>query len=203
MGKLLRVWSFVANPIFIPSLVSIWYFNYADIYDPEQARLKLYLIFILTAAIPLLIYLVLKVLKLVKSIHLSTARERIIPLILYACLLLILLRSAFEGRVHIMIYYFFVGVLAATMVATVLSFVRYKISLHMMAMGGMLGFAIAMMIILGIPINYVIIGISVAAGLTASSRLYMKAHKAHELVFGFMVGLVAQLSMATYMVEAF
>lgn len=73
----------------------------------------------------------------------------------------------------------------------------------MMAMGGMLGFAIAMMIILGIPINYVIIGISVAAGLTASSRLYMKAHKAHELVFGFMVGLVAQLSMATYMVEAF
>lgn len=202
MGKFLRAWSYIANPIFIPSLVSIWYFNYADVYDPEQARLTLYFIALLTAAIPLLIYLILKVLRLVKSIHLSTPRERIIPLVIYSILLIVLLRSVFENQIHATLYYFFLGVLAASMVAIVLSLVRYKISLHMMAMGGMLGFAISIMIVLGIPIIYLILGISIAAGLTASSRLHMKAHKGHELVFGFMVGLLAQLSMASYLVEA-
>ncbi len=202
MGRILRLWSFIANPIFIPALVSLWYFNYADFYDPEQARYKLYLITLLTAAIPLLIYLVLKILKLVRSVHLETPRERIIPLGIYAALLVILLRSVFSDFLHLSLYYFFLGVLAATVVAGVLSIVRYKISLHLMAMGGMLGFSLTMAIIAGIPLMYYIIGIIIASGLTASSRLYMKAHKGHELIFGFLVGLVAQLTMAQYYLEA-
>ncbi len=202
MGRILRLWSFIANPIFVPALVSLWYFNYADFYDPEQARYELYLITLLTAAIPLLIYLILKVLKLVRSIHLESARERVIPLGIYTALLIILLRSVFNDFSHLALYYFFLAVLAATIVAGVLSIARYKISLHLMAMGGMLGFSITLTIVAGIPMLYYILGIIIASGLTASSRLYMKAHRGHELVFGFLVGLVAQLTMAQYYLEA-
>ena len=203
MGKLLRAWSFIANPVFIPALVSLWYFNYADIFDPEKARLKLYLITILTAAIPLLLYLVLKVLKVVRSIHLSSPQERIVPLLIYSGILVILLKSVFADGQHMLLYYFFLGVLIATMVATVLSVTKYKISLHMMAMGGMIGYAIALTLISGVNLIVLIIILSIASGLTASSRLFMKAHVGHELVFGFLLGTVSQLLVTTYYVNAF
>lgn len=197
MKWLLKAWSYLVNPVFIPSVVSLWYFNYADMLIDEHAQLKMYLIFILTAAIPLLFYLVLKVLNIVSSIHLDTPKERILPLIIYSILLLIVLRGSFTDGYHVPLYYFFLGVLVATIIAIVLSFARYKLSLHMMAMGGVLGFVVSISILLALPLIYLIIGLSIAVGLTASSRLYMKAHVGHELIFGFVVGVVCQLAMLT------
>jgi hypothetical protein len=195
MKWLLKTWSYLANPVFIPSLISLWYFNYADIMGGEHARLKMYLIFILTAAIPLLFYLVLKILKVVDSIHLNTPKERILPLTIYGVLLLIVLRGSFNDGFNMALYYFFMGVLVATIIAIVLSIARYKMSLHMMAMGGALGFVICISLLMGLPLIQLIIGLSIASGLTASSRLFMKAHVGHELIFGFAVGLISQLVM--------
>lgn len=189
------------NPVFIPSVASLWYFNYANMLDGESAQLKMYLIFILTAAIPLLFYLVLKTLRVVDSIHLETPRERILPLIIYGVLVLILLRGGFSDGVHLALYYFFMGILVATVVAVVLSIARYKLSLHMMAMGGILGFAISISLLLGLPLMTLIILLSVASGLTATSRLSLKAHVGHELAFGFAVGFVCQLVMLSQLSE--
>ena len=152
MKWFLKLWSYIVNPLFIPSLVSLWYFNFNYYNDPESVQLKLYLIVILTAAIPLLVYTILKILGMVNSVHLSSTKERITPLLVYMILLVILLRGAFRDGLHLSLYYFFIGILIATLVATLMTAMRYKISLHLMATGGILGFLIMLSFIQGISL---------------------------------------------------
>jgi hypothetical protein len=200
MKLFFKLWSFVVNPLFIPSFVSLWYFNFNYFIDPESVRLKLYLIVILTAAIPLLIYTILKVFGVVQSVHLSTTRERIIPLIIYVFLLVTLLRGGFRDGFNTSLYYFFIGTLIATIVAVILTSTRYKISLHLLATGGVLGFLLMLSFLQGINLLLPIAFMGIVCGITATSRLSMKAHKGHELIFGFAVGLISQVLAFSYMV---
>ena len=201
MKLFLRLWSYTVNPLFIPSLVSLWYFNFNYYSDPESVRLKLYLILILTAAIPLLIYTMLKILGWVESIHLSRTKERILPLCIYMVLLIMLLRGAFTDGMHAALYYFFIGVLIASLVATLITTLRYKISLHLMATGGVLGFLVMLSFTQGISLLLPLAIMGIVSGLTATSRLSMKAHKGHELIFGFSLGLLSQVLAFSYFVS--
>ncbi|WP_240642157.1 hypothetical protein [Nonlabens xiamenensis] len=198
MKWFLRLWSYIVHPLFIPSVVSLWYFNYAGYTDASHIRLKVYLILILTIAIPLLIYTMLKIIGAVKSIHLQSTRERITPLIVYAILILILLRSGFKDGLHLQLYCFYLGIFVATLVSLLLTLLKYKISLHMLGMGGAFGFLITLSLMQGIPLLSIMALTAIACGLTATSRLYMKAHVGHELVFGLFLGIASQLLMASY-----
>ncbi|MGJ8683614.1 MAG: hypothetical protein ACSHWW_03260 [Nonlabens sp.] len=198
MKAFLRFWSYLANPIFIPALVSLVYFLFVSFTESEVVELKMYLILILTAVIPMLIFAILKLLGVVSSVHLPDIKDRITPLVSYAVLLLILIRSGFNDGRHAPLYYFFVGVLIATIVAVILAILKYKLSLHLMAMGGAIGFALMLHASVEIPSVFVIAILFVLAGLTATSRLSMKAHKGHELIFGFSVGLIAQVMTGVY-----
>ena len=201
MKLFLRLWSYIVNPLFIPSLVSLWYFNFNYYSDPESVRLKLYLILILTAAIPLLIYTMLKILGWVESIHLSRTKERILPLCIYMVLLIMLLRGAFTDGMHAALYYFFIGVLIASLVATLITTLRYKISLHLMATGGVLGFLVMLSFTQGISLLLPLAIMGIVSGLTATSRLSMQAHKGHEFIFGFSLGLLSQVLAFSYFVS--
>jgi len=198
MKAFLRLWSYLANPLFIPSLVSLWYFLYVSFTDGAVIELKMYLILILTAFIPLLIFAILKLLGVVQTIHLPNIKERLTPLAAYSILLLILIRGGFKDGFDTPLYYFFIGVLIATIVAFIMAFIKYKISLHMMAMGGTIGFSLMLHASITAPSIIIIAILFILAGLTATSRLSMKAHKGHELVFGFFVGLISQLMTGIY-----
>ncbi|BAO54529.1 hypothetical protein [Nonlabens marinus] len=196
MKWLLRSWSFLSSPLFLPLLVSIWFFSYADSLQNPAIVLKLYMIAVLSAAIPLVVYTLLKVAKMVNSVHLSSTKERLIPLAIYAILIIILLRGVFQGGMHLPLYYFFIGLLMSTIVALVMALFKFKISLHMMGIAGILGFVIMISILGNIPLTYWIIGLCIAAGLTATSRLHMEAHSPTELAFGTIAGLFIQISIA-------
>ena len=198
MKAFLRFWSYLANPIFVPSLVSLWYFINASFTDGTVVELKMYLILILTAVMPMLIFAILKLLGIVRSVHLPNIKDRITPLVAYAVLLLILIRSGFNDGMHTPLHYFFSGVLIATFVAVILAFLKYKLSLHMMAIGGAIGFALMLHASIAIPNILIVAALFIIAGLTATSRLSMKAHKGHELIFGFFVGLISQIMTGIY-----
>lgn len=193
MKAFLRFWSYLFNPLFIPSLVSLWYFLFVSFSDGAIIELKMYLILILTAVIPMLIFAVLKLLGIVQSVHLPHIKERITPLAAYAILLLILIRGGFKDGLHVPLYYFLIGVLIATIIAAVLAIVKYKMSLHMMGIGGAIGFALMLHASVEIPSILSIAALFIIAGLTGTSRLSMKAHVGHELLFGFFTGLITQI----------
>lgn len=130
--------------------------------------------------------------------HLETARERVIPLIIFIFIIILIMNRVFPSNELIEPYYFMVGILGSTISCLILALLKIKASIHMMAIGGVLMFFIA----LGIHFNINIIGsialIFIIAGAVASSRLHLRAHSAIEIVIGFFIGLLPQLVILNY-----
>ena len=91
------------------------------------------------------------------------------------------------------LYFFFLGLIAATASCLLLIFLNFKSSLHMMGMGTLLMFLIGLSIHFEINITIAISGITLIAGLVATSRLYFQAHSSSEILIGFLIGIVSQL----------
>jgi len=95
-------------------------------------------------------------------------------------------------------YYFFIGILLSTLSCLILVFLKFKASIHMIALGGIFMFFIAISIHFSININGAIALFTIIIGTVATSRLHLKAHTNIELVIGFFVGLFPQLILLNY-----
>jgi hypothetical protein len=91
------------------------------------------------------------------------------------------------------LYYFFVGLIVANGACLLALLFRVKCSLHMVGMGSLLMFLIALSIHFETNVTLAISIITLAAGLTATSRLYLKAQGRPQLLIGFFLGFLTQL----------
>ncbi|WP_298347668.1 hypothetical protein [uncultured Dokdonia sp.] len=140
----------------------------------------------------------LKNLQLVTTIHLKEVKERRWPLLLQMLFTFILIRLIFDGYEIPELYYFFVGILGASTGAFLLALLKFKASLHMIALSGVLFFVVGLSLHFGINLLLLIAGFIFACGATATSRLDMRAHTPAELVVGFIVGAVSQFMVYSY-----
>ena len=91
------------------------------------------------------------------------------------------------------LYFFFVGLLTASIAILVLLFIKFKTSIHLLGMGSLLLFFIGLSIHFEINITLAIGLLTLLSGLVATSRLYLKAHTVPELLIGFIIGACSQL----------
>ena len=70
---------------------------------------------------------------------------------------------------------------------------KFKASIHLIAISGLFMFFIALSIHFSININGTLALMSIVTGAIATSRLHLKAHTLKELVLGLFVGLIPQL----------
>jgi hypothetical protein len=198
MKALLRIWSYVINPLFIPLVVSTYYYLVISYAHPEYAMYKIAITGIITVVIPLLIFLLLRITGAAQSVHLSDVRERTTPLAAFMALVLILLRTALKDESFSPLYYFYIGVLLSSFGAFILVLLKYKISLHMLAISGLLGFAIMLNLSLATPGILTIIFLILVVGITATSRLSMNAHQPDELIYGVLLGILPQIGVGLF-----
>jgi membrane-associated phospholipid phosphatase len=76
---------------------------------------------------------------------------------------------------------------------TALINLKYKISAHMVGIGGMVGLLISLALLLKISLLVPLIGSILIAGLIGSSRIFLKEHKPSQIYSGFTIGLISQL----------
>ncbi|HEY0091062.1 MAG TPA: hypothetical protein VGB43_01130 [Flavobacterium sp.] len=196
MKKILPVFSYLFHPLFIPVLALIYFFILdVNILVPAEKYLLLIQVVIVTILIPISFYFLLRSLGKIDSAMAHETRERKAPLLMHALLVYLLLRQSVTFDMVPELYYFFLGVLLSTMAALVLLFFELKVSLHMMGMGGFLFFVIGIGIHNGHNIGNLAAFWLVMAGLTASSRLVLKAHSFRELMFGFFFGILPQVAL--------
>ncbi len=190
--------SVIFHPLLMPILGVMFYFVKSTRYiDTRIIWAKLFSLSILTIILPLLLYLLLKTIGKVRSIHLNSARERIIPLMLNALIIILVLQSVLQPHMYIELYYFFVGILISTLACLILALFNFKASIHMIAICGLFMFFIALSIHFSININGTLAALSIAIGAVATSRLHLKAHTVTELIMGAVVGLFPQLILIT------
>ena len=199
MDRILKSISFVFHPLIIPILGVIFYFSKSPRYIPfEIIKAKLISIFILTVVLPILLYFLLKTLGKAKSIYLENTKERVLPLIVNCVVLLLVLNRIITTDQIIELYYFFVGILISTLACLILVILKFKASIHMIAIGGLFMFFIAVSIHFSININGTLAIMAILTGAIATSRLHLKAHTSTELLIGFIIGFIPQLILLKY-----
>jgi hypothetical protein len=143
--------------------------------------------------LPLSIYYLLKATGYIKSFTEATINERKFPILLQALFLFILLK--FSGFIEDLpaIYYFMIGGLISSTIAFMLTFINFKVSLHMIGVCSLLAFTVSLYVYLNVAILPLIALFLLFVGSVASSRLYMKSHDYIELFTGSMIGILSQI----------
>ena len=137
--------------------------------------------------IPFMIYQ-----KMIENVHITKRRERYVPLvisfILYGfCYYLI-------QRIDIpKLYTAFLFSSMMTVLLTLLINIKYKISIHMVGIGGLVALIGYLSFFLRVNLQFYLIVALLLAGLIGTSRLVLKAHTPDEVYTGFIAGFATVL----------
>ncbi|WP_228530295.1 hypothetical protein [Tamlana sp. I1] len=199
MDKLLKSISFIFHPLLMPLAGVVFYFAKAPRFIPlDLIKAKLISLFILTVLLPILMFFLLKTLGKVTTIYLETTKQRIIPLFLNCIIILLIIQKIVPPSQAVELYFFFVGILISNMACLILVLFKFKASIHMIGVNGLLMFIIALSIHFSININGTLCIMAIIIGAVATSRLHVNAHNTKELLIGAFIGLIPQLILVPY-----
>lgn len=199
MNFFLRFAAYLFHPLLIPLLGCVLYYVLTPRFiEPDIMQARLFAVAIITLFIPIIVFFLLKNLRIVKSIHLEDVEERKLPLMIQCVLLLLIIKMVFDPYDSPELYYFFVGVLFSKITTLILVFLKFKVSLHQMGIAGVTMFLIALGVHFKINVLIVIGLLFIANGWVASSRLHTQSHNYPELIAGFFVGVFPQLIMLNF-----
>ena len=193
MHVFLRLISYIFHPFFIPIGGALIYFIIAPYSTLEQQSGNILPIFILTVIIPIIFFLILKNLRLINSIFVPSIQERKYTVIINIVIYLLILYNVIPQNYITELHFFFIGLLTASIAVLLLLFLKFKASIHLIGMGSLLLYLVGLSIHFEINITLAIGFFTIFTGLVATSRLYVKAHTAPELIIGFFIGAFSQL----------
>lgn len=199
MNLFLRSVSYVLHPLLMPLLGAIIYFSIAPRFIPiEIIRAKVFGLIILTILIPIVLFFLLKSTGTITSIHLENVKQRKIPLLLQSILLIVVIKVVIDIYHYPELYFFFLGILFSSLSAIFMVLFNIKASLHMIGISGITMFTVALSIHFGLNLTILIAMLMIFNGLVATSRLHCKAHSNLELILGFLIGIIPQLTLANF-----
>jgi hypothetical protein len=196
MEKLIRFFSYLFYPLFIPTYATLFYFLLAGKFFTDNELYLIFIqVFILTVLLPVSVYYLLRSLGLVASKMLSEKKERRLPLAINCLLLLMLTEYSFR-EFHVKeLYFYFLGLLISFGGALVMVLRHVKASLHMMGIASLTMFIISLSMYYHVRLVVVIAFLIMCCGYVAASRLQAKAHTPAELIIGTFLGIVPQVAL--------
>ncbi len=197
---LARTLSVVLHPVLMPVYILYLLFHIPSwfLLIPEGVKWYCYLVTLfMLLLLPLACLPLLRHLRFIKDYHLDNKQERIYPVltvVVFAFLGFWLLgRVAYTDIVQ-QLYLVMIVLLSLFSVITL----RWKISMHMTAIGGVCGFLLVLGLKYSGDVRSSFMTMLVLAGLLASSRLYLKKHTPLQVYLGFLFGAVFVTAMLLY-----
>jgi membrane-associated phospholipid phosphatase len=190
---LARIISYVLHPGLMPSLGFLILLN-LDTYlrFAVQPQLKKYLIlltFINTFVFPALVLVLLKSRKVISSITLPQRKDRLLPFGVSCIFYLFTYNLLQKAPLPPVILSIFLGVCISVILTFGLTFFT-KISAHMVGISGVLASILALYVKFYASFFLEICILAILWGLVGYARLYLKAHKSHEVYLGAVVGFI-------------
>ena len=189
---LARTFSVIFHPLIMP-VIGIIFLLYSGSYlSLIQFEGKLFIIsvvFISTFFLPLSLIPMLLYWRLVKNIQMEDKKERFAPMIItaifyYFCFYV--LRT--QGMPYQITLYILSSLIALTLTLIINWF--WKISAHMIGIGGLTGLILALSIKLTVSIETILICVVIIAGIIGSSRLKLNQHNPAQIYAGYALGLI-------------
>lgn len=189
--KIFKSLSYILHPVFMPLLgiLLIFSMSHLALLPMEAKKAIVYLVAIVTVFFPLAIIPVLYYQKTLTGVEMTTRKERLIPLFLttifYYFGYYILNRYAAPLIIQHYMLAVFISVLFASLVN-----IGWKISLHMIGVGGLIGLLSALANLYGLHVNWILMVCILLAGIIGTARLYLNEHNAIQIYGGFIAGYV-------------
>lgn len=189
--------SYVFHPLFIPMYASFFLVyihpDYFAGFGNDGKRRLLILILINAVLFPGITVLLLKGLRFIDSIFLRSQKDRIIPYIASMTFFFwtqYVLRE--QPSVPRILVAFMFGVFISSAAALIAN-IYYKISMHAIGMGGLLGLFLVIMQQNTMLMSWPLALVFLLAGLVCTSRMIVSDHHPKEIYSGLVVGLLCQL----------
>ncbi len=186
-----RFFSYILHPLLMPvyAMALLFYFNPYLTYtiSPVVQRIIFILVFLTTFAMPVVTALILLQRGSIRTLEMETMAERTIPFITTAGYYFIcfwLLRQLPIPRL-------FSTIVLGAGISIVFAFIVnkvWKISIHMIGIGGMVGCLYALSQILFADLLYPILGLVILSGFLGVARLTREAHTPMQVYSGFLLG---------------
>jgi hypothetical protein len=190
--RIAKVISYIFHPLFIPLYTILFLLNaesYLLLMIPLKGKLMLVGIVLLTTVLlPLFTGLLLIRMKIIHSFFPKTREERIY-LLLNTAIFYYLTYYLLKGiHVSLVFNYFMLGSTFLVICSLVITFF-FRISLHMIATGGLLGGMLGLTFGHSVDVTGFILALILFAGLMGTARLKIDSQKPGEVYFGLLVGI--------------
>jgi len=192
--KLSKVISFFFHPIFMPTYAIFLLFAFSPLFSDFMSMYQkiqiVPLVIIFTLLLPIFSVLTLKEFNIVTSIYMENREERRWPLLFTIIWYYLLFRFLDSIHIQYIVIQFLFGAMLILLLAIIVSNF-WKISLHMLGIGGVLGAFFAIQTLFGGNI-FLIITLLFCAGLVGFARVNEDAHTLKQVYLGFLVGFCTE-----------
>lgn len=190
-----RFLSYILHPLLMPFFAVVLVMNLntyiAYSISPQLQRIIISLVFITTGALPVLTAIFLLQKGMIRSLEMESISERRIPFISTAVFYLICFYLLQQLPVPRMLSLMVLGATITIFVAWMLSF-RWKVSIHMIGIGGLTGMLFGLSKILNADLLTIIIITILFSGLLGTSRIILGAHSPKQVYVGFLIGFLTE-----------
>ena len=206
--KAAQILSIIFHPLLIPTYFLSILLNtqsYISFYIPFISKIKLIaFIFTSTFLIPLMLiyFVIFKANGLIQSLKMENRKERTYPFILTALLFYMIYYFLKQNNIPVInILASFIWVSTLIIVVALLINLVWKISIHMLGIGGLIGVWFVLNSKLFLNLYILIPILLLCAGLTGFARLKLNAHKPSEVYVGFILGFTIMFSLFYFILK--
>lgn len=191
--KIAQVLSYLFHPLLVPpAVLMVMLTLHIPGYSQFTTGIKLLVLALLissTVLLPVVIFSLFRRKGIIRSFQMETREERIYPYgtvaILYYTTFLLFRYAGIQP----LFSFYLLNITLLILIVLIIN-IWWKISVHMVAMGGATGVFIGLGYRIGVDLQAFIIPLILASGLTAYARLYLDAHKPSQIYIGYFLGLI-------------
>lgn len=183
--------SYLLHPWLMPLYSLFFLFNSGSLFAciPRPVKWYCYGVTVLTLwIVPVLSLPLFKRLHWIKDYGLEDKQERVCPIL--AAVVSAFVGFWLLGRVAYtqIVQQLYLALIILLSVFSVIT-LRWKMSMHMTAVGGVCGFLLLLGVRYAGEVRFFLMGMLLGAGMLASCRLYLKKHTPFQIYAGFLFGL--------------
>ncbi|PQJ68495.1 hypothetical protein BTO14_10500 [Polaribacter butkevichii] len=192
--KFYKFISVMLHPIVVPTIGIFLYFIFIqNNFNSSQKFTVLGLIFLTTYIIPLLVLILFKRFKLIKSFKAESIQERKVPIAMMIVLFYLLGNTLYGIHNLIDLGILFYATTLGLLFIYILFAFKIKTSIHLTSLGITTGFFFILSLIYQQNLIILIICSILLSGIVASARLHLKAHTQKEVYLGFVLGFLSPI----------
>jgi hypothetical protein len=189
--RIARFFSYLLHPMFIPiygySILLFTDNRFSYFFTLKVKMLLLAIVFTFTCLLPLINLLILRRLKLIQTIHIDEQKQRTFPYMVTTVFYFGMAYLIWDFSLPF-IYKYLILAGALCIIVTTLINLRWKISAHMMGIGGLTGAAFMVSILLQKNFLIIICLLFACAGILGFSRLRLNSHTPAQIYVGYILG---------------